>query len=135
MPGGTYQVSARAGSSNLPSGEVILNPALVVSGNTTGLALNVVAPTVSGTVTHNGSAPVAVSPCSGSGVNTSFNRARVLFTTAAGKVTSLDVQNCGSTPGIISGAVAPGTYRVSVRGMFSDIPGADVVLVERLAVR
>ncbi len=114
---GDYRVSVIGGLSNLPQGTpFIANQALTVSGNVSNLTLNVQSFTVSGVVTLNGAQPT--STCS------SADRATVrMEDSQRGYTFNIPVPcNGGSSVFTFTGAVYPGTYRVSVIGGLSNLP-------------
>jgi protein involved in polysaccharide export with SLBB domain len=135
---GTYSVSVSGGNySALPSWEVVVNPAFIVSGAQSNVVLNVtdaLKVTVSGTVTLNGSVP-ATSYCS-----SSYIRARVKFTHESNSHydTTVDIGNCVSTSDTYSwtAQLRPGTYSVIVSGgNYSALPSWEITVADRLVVR
>ncbi len=113
---GTYKVSVRGSSSNLPEVDFVALPSLAVMANQTGLMLDVKTFDVAGTVTLNGAQPT--STCG------SADRAYVDFTEAAKGYTFAVPVPCNgtTTPFTFSGKVFQGTYKVSVRGSSSNLP-------------
>ncbi|MBL8956965.1 MAG: hypothetical protein JNK82_39700 [Myxococcaceae bacterium] len=109
---GTYKVTVGGNSANgssLPPQAQTVQPMLVVSADTAGLAYDVRTFTVSGTVTQNGTVPTG-------GTCTSSPRGYVALTDAAqGYSFSLPIP-CMGSPATFSGAVYPGTYKVTVSG-------------------
>ena len=125
---GTYEVRVRGSSSNIPSQASVVVPQLPVSGQVSGLALDVVTHRVTGVVTMNGQRPT--STCS------SVARAHLDFLDAA-RGYNLEIPvpcNGATTPFTFDGLVYPGTYEVRVRGHSSSIPGESYLLVERIAI-
>jgi hypothetical protein len=132
---GTYKVKVRGNTSysNLPGQAIEVQPSLVVSGDVTTLAYDVLTRTISGTVTLNGMAP---SGMGSTGTCSSSPRGYVEFDELTrGYAFSLPIA-CMGTPAPFTGLVYPGTYRVAVRGntSYSNLPGQEYVVVERLVV-
>jgi hypothetical protein len=126
---GTYRLSVRNKSSNLPVIDYVAAPSLNISGNVAGLALDVKTVDVSGLVTYNGAQPT--STCTGV-----ENRAQIMFYELnVGYSFSIPVPcNGGSTPFTFLGKAFPGTYRISVRNAESNLPVIDYVPVNGLRI-
>ncbi len=125
---GTYRVSVIGGNSSLPKANDVVQEALVVNANVSGLAYDVKTFAVSGVVTMNGAVPT--SGCSSS------DRATVVFTEATqGAVFEVPVPcNGGNTPFTFSGFVFPGTYKVAVVGGTSSLPKTPFIVQPSLSV-
>ncbi|MDP1914740.1 MAG: hypothetical protein Q8L14_00755 [Myxococcales bacterium] len=129
---GTYRVTVSGGFSNLPSQPFVISESFPVAGDVLGQTLNVVTHQAGGTVLLNGANPT--SACS------SAVRATVRFTDSAkGYTFAYDVAcppGGGATgaPFTFSGAIYPGTYRVTVSGGFSNLPSQPFVISESFSV-
>ncbi len=136
---GTYlvTVSGSAASSNLLSaGWYVANSALVVSAAIPDLAIDVTTSLFSGTVTLNGANPVSnSSTCAVTATDTTAGRGTViLIETTQGYGVETNLQGCTNTGATFSTAVYPGTYKVSVNGLNSDLPNVPYVENSALAV-
>jgi hypothetical protein len=114
LTAGTYRVTVRGLTSELPGVGYLAHPALVVSGPTGGLAFDVMTRRVAGTLTLDGGA-VACSARTGARVNFIDEARNVSF--------ALDAR-CDQTSGALryEGEVYPGTYTVVVYGAASTLP-------------
>jgi hypothetical protein len=134
---GTYLMAVSGGSSNLLSrGWYVANSALVVSGAVAGLAIDVTTSPISGTVTLNGANPVSnSSTCAVTATDTTAGRGMVtLFETTQGYAVDANLQGCTNTTATFSTSVYPGTYKVSVNGLNSDLPNVPYVENSALVV-
>ncbi|MBM4782930.1 MAG: hypothetical protein GQE15_35070, partial [Archangiaceae bacterium] len=129
---GTYRVTVAGGLSNLPTVQYVISEAFPVTGNVLSQSLNVVTHQASGTVLLNGINPT--SSC------TSASRATVRFTDSTkGYAFSYDVAcpvggGASGAPFTFSGAIFPGTYRVTVAGGLSNLPTQQYVISEAFPV-
>ena len=122
---GTYKVivSGDSNYSSLPSQGFVAQAALDVSGDATGVALDVKTANVGGSVTLNGAAPTTTAACTG---NAGAAKATVhLVDSTDGYLFDLDVP-CSASTFSWGGVVFPGTYSVSVEGdpNYSNLPGS-----------
>ncbi|HEX4462830.1 MAG TPA: hypothetical protein VIA18_32880, partial [Polyangia bacterium] len=132
LPPATYTVLASGsdGATSFPSGTMVVQSSLAVSGAVSGLALAATTVPVSGTVTINGAPPVATSLCG------STQQLTITFSDAAGSSYSDDI-DCTNSEGTFSLAVAPGTYKVTAQTEGSgntSFPAGVVVLAPSLKV-
>ena len=129
---GTYRVTVSGGLSNLPSQQYVISEAFPVTANVIGQTLNVVTHQAGGTVLLNGATPT--SSCS------SVSRATVRFTDSVkGYNFSYDVPcpnggGASGAPFTFTGAIFPGTYRVTVSGGLSNLPTQQYVISESFPV-
>ncbi len=140
LPPGTYQVrveratySTSAGINLMPV-SYLANPALTVSGATSGLVLDEVGHTVSGVIRVNGAAPVLSNPtyCQDPG-NVNDAIAAVRFTDATRGYSATVNVTCTSQFGF-STLLPPGTYQVRVeRATYSTSAGINLLPVSYLA--
>ena len=116
------------GLSSLPGAPYVIDENFVVTGDRAGLVFDVRTVAVSGLVLQNGAMPT--STCSSSA------RATVRFVdTRRNYDISIPVPcNGANTPFTFSGSVYPGTYRVTVAGGLSSLPGAPYVVYESLSL-
>ena len=133
---GTYKVTVAGSSSNLPGAAYVGSTGLAVSAAVANLAYDVKTFSVSGAVTLNGANPVSSdTSCYASGTATNFPRGSVVLTDAAQGISfRADLQGCTNTAATFSTNVFPGTYKVTVAGSSSNLPGAAYVWSTGLAV-
>jgi hypothetical protein len=131
----SYVVNVSGGSySNLPSESFLANGALAVSSDVTGQVLDVKTSTVGGTLTLNGAAPSTTTYCN---PNPTATKANIDFVDASdGYAFSLPVA-CSSANFGWTGAVYPGTYRISIAGVsgYSNLPTEGFLVTPRLKVQ
>jgi hypothetical protein len=118
---GVYKVTISEDFSNDEG--YLIDAALPITTATTQLVLDKKNVAVHGTVTLNGSLPTDDPACAG---NPTSSKASVYFTeTTLGYAFRFDVP-CSSANYEWSGLVFPGTYKVSLSGSYSNLPGAIV---------
>ncbi|MCA9555225.1 MAG: hypothetical protein KC933_34655, partial [Myxococcales bacterium] len=125
---GTYRVSVRGYSSDIPSERFVALPSLSVGQDATGLVLDVVTVPVGGVVAMNGQQPM--SSCGSS------DRAYVDFhDSVQGYSHTVNVPCNGATSAFtFQGLVYPGVYRISVRGYSSTLPSEAYIVFDRVQI-
>jgi hypothetical protein len=120
----------------LSAGWFVANSALVVNGAILDLAIDATTSLVSGTVTLNGANPVSnSSTCAVTATDTTAGRGTVaLFETTQGYSVETNLQGCTNTTATFSTAVYPGTYKVTVIGLASDLLSVPDVASSALVV-
>lgn len=133
---GTYEVSVSADAthSNLPAMTTTVLPALTVSGNISGQAIDIKTAVVSGTITLSGATPTTGPECA---TNPTATKALVILDAhTPGAIYSVLVP-CSATDYAWSATVAPGTYDVSISGdgpTRSNLPTTTMVALRGLVV-
>ena len=134
---GTYRVVVRGANSNLPKADFVVHSALTLSSNQSGMLLDVKTISILGRVTLSSENPKT---SEGSCQNTTPpppTRGRVVLTDVnnPAAVFTLDLEGCQTNAeATFSGVVFPGTYRIVVHGVNSDLPNSNFVAVPALRV-
>ena len=129
---GTYRVVVRGVDSDLPKADFVVHEALTLPTTQENWVLDVKAVPIAGKVTLNGSKPK-----SKTGLCYNNPRGKVVLTDTKNPAAAftLDLEGCQvGEEASFSGTVFPGTYRVVVRGVNSDLPTADFVVHEALTL-
>jgi hypothetical protein len=134
---GTYQVAVEGSYADLPADLYVETTPVAATAPVSGLAYDVKAYLVSGSVTLDGANPVdSNSACSVSVPDgPTYPRGQVYFTDMAqGFGTGTFLDGCGNGTATFSIYLLAGTYEVTVRGVDSDLPGQDYVAVSKITV-
>jgi 2-hydroxychromene-2-carboxylate isomerase len=124
---GTYEVKVQGEYSNIPGAPYVANPALALTASQPGIALNVQSVSVAGVVTVNGAAPVATASC-----NDDYGVAEVTLKEVTYDYVFTAIVPCENDAW--TATIYPGTYRVSVQGEYSNVPGVSEVVVDRITL-
>jgi hypothetical protein len=134
---GTYVLTVKGAASDLPGASYLANGGLAINAGVTGLAYDVKASPISGAVTLNGANPVSSDDtfCAMMSTQPGYARGVVTLVDATqGYAFTAYLQGCAATTATFSTPIYPGTYKITVQGLLSNLPGAPYLAVSRVAL-